>query len=131
VYSAAQSKRFAAVGLVRSKRPLIPTKLDRLTREVEGALLRPSPDLTIERIAIDSRGASPGSLFVALEGENTDGHRFLADAFRNGASAAMIARSAVAGLALEPTWPVVAVADPLRALQALARWQRHSFWEQF
>lgn len=108
---------------------MIPTKLDRIASEVEGTLLRPSPDLRIERIAIDSRGASPASLFVALKGENTDGHRFVVDAFRNGASAAMIAQTAVASLALNPDWPVIAVRDPLRAMQALARWQRREFFK--
>lgn len=106
---------------------MIPTKLARITQEIKGKLLRPFPSLTIERICTDSRGASPGSLFIALKGENTDGHRFLADAFRNGASAAMVAESAVSQLSLEPQWPVVVVADPLRGLQALAGWQRHEF----
>lgn len=107
---------------------MIPTQLDRITREVEGTELRPSANPTIERISIDSRGASPGSLFVALKGENTDGHRFLADAFRNGASAAVIAQNAVSQLALAADWPVVVVADPLRSLQALARWQRREYF---
>ncbi len=106
---------------------MIPTKLDRISREVDGALLHPGVAPAIERISIDSRGAAPGSLFVALKGQSTDGHRFLADAFRNGASAAMVAHSAVAELVLEPAWPVVAVIDPLRALQSLARWQRREY----
>lgn len=106
---------------------MIPTKLDRVTQEVGGKLLQPSPDLVIERICTDSRGASPGSLFVALKGENADGHRFLADAFHNGASAALIAQSAVSQLTLEPQWPIVAVSDPLRGLQALAARQRREF----
>ncbi|HEY6347867.1 MAG TPA: alanine racemase [Candidatus Angelobacter sp.] len=110
---------------------MIPTKLERITQEIRGELLRPSPDLTIERICTDSRGASPGSLFVALKGENTDGHRFLADAFRNGATAAMVAQSFVPQLALNSAsaaqWPVIVVSDPLRGLQALARWQRREF----
>lgn len=106
---------------------MIPTKLERITQEIKGKLLRPFPSLTIERICTDSRGASPGSLFIALKGENTDGHRFLADAFHNGASAAMVAESVVPQLSLEPQWPVVVVADPLRGLQALAGWQRREF----
>lgn len=106
---------------------MIPTKLDRIAQEIRGKLLRPAPDVLIERICTDSRGASPGSLFVALKGEHTDGHRFLADSFRNGASAAMIAENSISQLTLEPQWPVVAVADPLHGLQALAAWQRREF----
>ena len=106
---------------------MIPTKLDRIAHEVEGTLLHAAFQPVIERIAIDSRGASPGSLFVALKGKNTDGHKFLVDAFRNGASAAMVAHSAVPELALDAAWPVIAVADPLGGLQALARWQRREY----
>jgi UDP-N-acetylmuramoyl-tripeptide--D-alanyl-D-alanine ligase len=39
---------------------------------------------------IDSRLASPGSLFVAIKGENTDGHDHLAEAFELGTTLALI-----------------------------------------
>ena len=41
-------------------------------------------------VVIDSRQALPGCLFVALPGEHTDGHNFVAHAFSRGASAALI-----------------------------------------
>ena len=41
-------------------------------------------------VALDSRQVAPGDLFVALKGETTDGHAFVADAFRRGAVAAMV-----------------------------------------
>lgn len=41
---------------------------------------------------IDSRQVIPGSLFVAIPGERTDGHDFIADAFKRGASFALIQR---------------------------------------
>lgn len=41
---------------------------------------------------IDSRQAIPGALFVALRGERLDGHDFVADAFRRGASFALVQR---------------------------------------
>ena len=39
---------------------------------------------------IDSREAHKGTLFVALPGENTDGHSYVSDAFSNGALAALV-----------------------------------------
>jgi len=40
--------------------------------------------------AIDSRQVIPGSLFVALPGERTDGHQFIEEAFERGASLALV-----------------------------------------
>jgi UDP-N-acetylmuramoyl-tripeptide--D-alanyl-D-alanine ligase len=39
---------------------------------------------------IDSRHAVPGSIFVALPGEQTDGHEFVTEAFDNGAAYALV-----------------------------------------
>ncbi len=41
-------------------------------------------------VVIDSRKVEAGGLFVALPGENSDGHHYLADAFQRGAAAAII-----------------------------------------
>jgi len=104
---------------------LIPTKLDRIAHEIGGELHGSGPvSLTVDRVCTDSRGAAPGALFVALQGQQSDGHRFLADAFRNGATAALVAQARLSSLALQPEWPIIAVPDPLRGLQALARWHR-------
>lgn len=76
--------------------------------------------IIIDRVVTDSRGAAPGALFVALQGEQTDGHRFIADAFRNGAAAALVAESKLGGFDPEPAWPLIVVPNTLRALQFLA-----------
>ena len=64
-------------------------------------------------VTFDSREVGPGDLFVALTGEATDGHRFVAQAFANGAAGAIVSQ-AVDG-------PHVLVADTAAALDALAR----------
>ncbi len=46
----------------------------------------------LSAVVIDSRQAEPGSLFVALPGEHTDGHNFVAHAFSRGALAALVSR---------------------------------------
>ena len=109
---------------------MIPTKLERIAHEIAGELRGPSSPLVIDRICTDSRGAAPGALFVALKGQQTNGHRFLGDAFRNGASAALIAQDRLASAALDPSWPIIVVPDPLRALQALARWHRREYFQR-
>ncbi|MCX7609613.1 MAG: UDP-N-acetylmuramoyl-tripeptide--D-alanyl-D-alanine ligase, partial [Anaerolineales bacterium] len=50
----------------------------------------PHADIVIPEAAIDSRQVIPGGLFVAIPGERTDGHAYVADAFRRGASFALI-----------------------------------------
>ncbi|MDE0211467.1 MAG: Mur ligase domain-containing protein, partial [Boseongicola sp.] len=42
-------------------------------------------------VSIDTRTLEPGDLFVALR-DKRDGHDFVADAFRNGAAAALVSR---------------------------------------
>ena len=44
-----------------------------------------SGDFAVDGVAFDSREVGPDDLFVALTGETTDGHRFLDQAFAQGA----------------------------------------------
>ncbi len=98
----------------------------------------------ITEIVIDSRQATTGALFVALRGENADGHDFIGDAFGRGAFAALMARLPE-GVACAPldlrggavptmdeiehlTPPVgLIVDDPLLALQKVAAFWRARF----
>lgn len=67
-------------------------------------------------IVIDSREATPGALFVALRGEHMDGHQFVDDALKRGASAALVSEaSGRSGLSM------YVVDDPLSALQEAGR----------
>ncbi len=75
-----------------------------------------SADFAVTGIAFDSREVGPGDLFVAMKGEATDGHRFLDQAFAQGAGGAIVS---------EPTGhPHVLVADGFSALQALGHASR-------
>ena len=51
---------------------------------------RPQAETVITEAVIDSRQTIPGSLFVAIPGEKVDGHNFIGEAFRRGASFALI-----------------------------------------
>jgi UDP-N-acetylmuramoyl-tripeptide--D-alanyl-D-alanine ligase len=46
--------------------------------------------MVIPEATVDSRQVIPGALFVALPGERTDGHLFVKQAFKNGASVALV-----------------------------------------
>ena len=69
-------------------------------------------------VSIDSRTCRPGDLFVAITGENFDGHDFLADAFKAGAAAAITSRDADTG---SNSSSVIRVDDGLHALTNLGR----------
>lgn len=66
-------------------------------------------------VQTDSRAVERGDLFVALKGEQQDGHEYVAGALANGAIAAMVAR-AIAGVGAER---LLTVADTLKGLEAL------------
>jgi alanine racemase len=102
---------------------LIPIQLDQLAKVTDGELRNGPSGLVIDRISTDSRGASPGAIFVALRGEHSDGHNFVDDAFRNGASAALVSRE----YSNPANHPVIVVPDALRALQNLACWHRREY----
>jgi UDP-N-acetylmuramoyl-tripeptide--D-alanyl-D-alanine ligase len=100
---------------------------DDLVRATGGRLLRRS-DRPIRGGAVDSRLVVPDSLFVALPGERTDGHRYLLQAGAAGASALLVSREPLAD---EPALDglgdvtVVLVPDTLRGLHATAAaWRR-------
>jgi UDP-N-acetylmuramoyl-tripeptide--D-alanyl-D-alanine ligase len=52
----------------------------------------PNIGTVITEAAIDSRQVIPGSLFVAIPGERVDGHDFITEAFKRGASFALTQR---------------------------------------
>jgi UDP-N-acetylmuramoyl-tripeptide--D-alanyl-D-alanine ligase len=61
--------------------------------------LRPEGATTVvTEGAIDSRQVIPGALFVALPGERTDGHQYVAEAFEHGASLALVQQDMSANL---------------------------------
>ncbi len=76
-----------------------------------------SADLPLSGVAVDSREARPGVLFVALKGARADGHDFAAEALSRGARAVLGERIPPG---LPPGVPVVTAGDSVAALRALA-----------
>ena len=75
----------------------------------------------IEGVSIDTRAGCEHRLFVALKGENADGHDYLRDAVEKGAAALLVSSGRKAdAVKLAGGTVVFAVADTLAGLQALA-----------
>ena len=94
---------------------MIPRKLSDIAAAVDARLR--GPDATVTSVSTDSRTIEVGGLFVALRGERSDGHAFVADALARGAAGALVERDEVSG-------PVIEVSDTGRALLALAADER-------
>lgn len=77
----------------------------------------------IAGVSIDTRTLAPGEAFVAIHGEQFDGHDFLAEAVRRGASLLIVDRDVeLDGLRAlsDPPTPVLRVADTRAALGRIA-----------
>ncbi len=75
----------------------------------------------ITGISIDSRTIAPGEAFFAIKGDRFDGHDFVAAAIANGASVAVVAEDRLADLEPGAGATLIAVVDPLAALERLGR----------
>lgn len=92
---------------------MIPMTLAQVAQAVSGQLVDADGELVIDQVTTDSRDAGPGSLFVAVVGENHDGHDHIAEASAAGSVAAMVSRD-VPG-------PRIVVDDTVAAAGRLAR----------
>ena len=98
--------------------------LDAVLKATGGKLLGEAKKKTFCGISTDSRTLRPGELFVALVGENFDGHQFVAQAANSGAAGGLVALRSAEILEAEPRQiTVIGVTDTLRAFGDLA-----SFW---
>lgn len=77
-------------------------------------------------VSIDTRTLRPGDLFVALAGDNRDGHGFVAEALARGAAGALVSRTA----GLPGGAPLLVVDDTLHELHALGAAGRARFGGQ-
>ena len=84
-----------------------------------GGVIDGDPTMPVRAIATDSRIAEPGAVFVALRGEQHDGHDHAAAAIANGAVAALVERGTHPDLL-----PRIDVDDTSVALRDLAAHRR-------
>ncbi len=81
------------------------------------------PPITINKINTDSRYIEQDDVFVALKGDNFDGHQFLDDAISKGAIALIVNHE----FPVKSTKriPQIVVKDTLMAYQEIANWWRN------
>lgn len=92
-----------------------------IVKAVDGTLLQEGEKRYIEGVRQDSRECETGDLFVAIIGENLDGHRYVNQAVQNGCSALLISDDRCVTDAVKASGvSVIAVDDTVYALGELA-----------
>lgn len=90
-------------------------KLKDLTDEIAVEQFNGSWDIEIAGISYDSRKIKPGNAFVCIEGYRTDGHQYVLDAEKKGASVIIAQKPVVSAL------PVLYTEDTRLALAQMAK----------
>jgi UDP-N-acetylmuramoyl-tripeptide--D-alanyl-D-alanine ligase len=83
--------------------------------------IAPIENLIFKGISTDTRTLKPGCLFVAIRGEQFDGHDFIADALKKGASAALVDHS------IDLPIPQIIVPNTIEAFGKIAHHWRAQF----
>ena len=97
----------------------------KLIEATGGAHLQGRTDTPVRGICTDTRTLVPGDCFLALSGENHDGHNFISAALAKHAGAVILERERPDfGLSSKPAISVIQVQDTLYALGELARYIR-------
>ena len=75
----------------------------------------------IDSFSIDTRTINLNEAYIALEGENFDGHEFISEAALKGASAVIVNKP------IEADIPHIIVADTLEFMKSIAEYNRNQF----
>jgi UDP-N-acetylmuramoyl-tripeptide--D-alanyl-D-alanine ligase len=81
-------------------------------------------NLSFSGISIDSRNIKNGQLFIPLVGERFDGHDFILNAVRGGATACLTQKDIEIG---DNDTVLIRVQDTLRSLQDIAKYMRQKY----
>lgn len=106
---------------------MIAVSLEEICKWTSGSIIRHGYDHSLNHVTIDSRNASPGSLFVPIKGEHKNGHTFMKDAALNGGSATLIEAGFELPEDLPDHFSVIRVENCLTAMQAMASKYRKLF----
>lgn len=103
-----------------------------LSDTVDGRLLDKRHGTRLfQGVSIDTRTIKPSRLFVAIVGENDDGHEYLQAALKRRAAGLLVSRRNDELASLADRLPVVVVEDTHQAMLRLALWYRQRLTARF
>ncbi len=102
---------------------MLPLKIAEVIKATNGKLIYGDDEILVSGISSDSRTIKEGELFIPIIGERFDGHDFISEAFKKGASAC-ITNKTIKGTKEKV---IVLVNDTTKALGDLAQYYRMKF----
>jgi len=102
---------------------MLPLKIAEVIKATNGKLIYGDDEVSVSGISSDSRTIKEGELFIPIIGERFDGHDFISEAFKKGASAC-ITNKTIKGTKEKV---IVLVNDTTKALGDLAQYYRMKF----
>jgi len=100
-------------------------EINELLKAAKGRLMSGKKNATVRGISIDSRTILPGYAFIAIKGNNFDGHDFIKEAIRKGAGCIISEPRGRRHHA--PGATLIEVKDSVKALGNIARFHRKRF----
>lgn len=108
--------------------------IDELLKATKAELISVKKDAQIKGVSIDSRTLKRGDLFIAIKGKRFDGHDFIAQAAKKGASCVVAERNVLAkknhrtkDFGVGVNIPLIIVRNSIKALGDIAHFHRKRF----
>ena len=98
-----------------------------IAKACNGVIINRSDIETVNEISTDTRTLKKGNLFIPLIGENFDGHIFIGEAIKKGASAILVQEDRMENITHAAGVNIIRVKDTLEALTQIARYYKNLF----
>ncbi len=98
-----------------------------IAKACDGIIINKGNVEIIDEISTDSRTIRKGNLFIPLIGENFDGHTFISDAIKKGASTILVQGDKMENVINEDGINIIQVKNTLEALTKIAYYYKNLF----
>jgi len=99
--------------------------VEEILKITKGKLIQGDRNTVFEGVSTDSRTIKEGEIFVALKGNNFDGHNFIKEALEKKAKGTMVEKKF--SIESNPKFCIIHVEDTLNSLRELASYHRKKF----
>ncbi|HZX20864.1 MAG TPA: UDP-N-acetylmuramoyl-tripeptide--D-alanyl-D-alanine ligase, partial [Clostridia bacterium] len=106
---------------------MIEQKITTIARACDGVIINKGDVEIVNEISTDTRTIKKGNLFIPLIGENFDGHTFIGDAIKKGASAVLVQEDRVENITNIDGVNIIQVNNTLEALTRIAYYYKNLF----